>query len=264
MGAGESGGPRPARFCAFAFFLGRPTGRLLRRPPEASARVAAAAAAFDALLAAASGLGGRPRFLAAATAEGSAGDAIGCLRGLPRFFGSGAGSAGGTGGLLTGLLATAETGASDLRGRPRFRPAAGVCTTCAVGVPTGIATRSLFLLPTGRPRGRLGVFSPAVWAVGGPGTDIVRAGRDKTPHRSPTKNNPALHASERASAGTASVGTSSISALNGGDELGQAEAAREDGASGLWFRRRRAPCSIREGTECLESTFSVYSVCAFA
>ena len=175
MGAGESGGPRPARFCAFAFFLGRPTGRLLRRPPEASARVAAAAAAFDALLAAASGLGGRPRFLAAATAEGSAGDAIGCLRGLPRFFGSGAGSAGGTGGLLTGLLATAETGASDFRGRPRFR-AGGECTTSAVGVSTDIATLILFLLPGGRPRGRFGVFSPAVWAVSSPGTGIVREG----------------------------------------------------------------------------------------
>jgi len=188
----------PAGLCALGFFLGRPTGRLPRGRPEASARAAAAAVASDAVLAALSGSGGRPRFLgtgaaswsarageavaaaaagllaAAAAAAGAAGGAIGFLRGLPRFLGSGAGIAGGAAGLLTGLLATAETGVSDLRGRPRFWPG----TTCAVGVPTGIATLGLLLLPGGRPRGRLGVCSPALWAASSPGTDIVGIARD--------------------------------------------------------------------------------------
>ena len=130
---------------ALGFFLGRPTGRLPRGRPEASA-------------------------VAAAAAAGAAGGAIGFLRGLPRFLGSGVGIAGGAAGLLT----TAETGVSDLRGRPRFLPG----TTCAVDVPTGIATLGLLLLPGGRPRGRLGVCSPALWAASSPGTDIVREGRD--------------------------------------------------------------------------------------
>jgi hypothetical protein len=201
-GIGEPRDPSPAGLCVLAFFLGRPTGRfpLSRGRPEASARFArfaAAAAAFAALLAAASGSGGRPRFLgtgaaiwvarageavaaadagllAVAVAAGAAGGAIGFLRGLPRLLGSGAGIAGSAAGLLTGLLATAETGVCDLRGRPRFWPAAVAVTTCAVGVPTGIATLILDLLPGGRPRGRLGVCSPAVWAVSSPGTDIVR------------------------------------------------------------------------------------------